>query len=248
MALSESLRRRAAAVEKQPNYLGPDLSDKIVIGIEGPFGAGKSTLTDQCITMLRDAGHDVGIIGTNTTRESRPNDPDHYVSEIDPETLIKRGENGELINLNMFATGQLYATDANSIPHAINIGPLLPAAIDKFKQAGCKAVFAFYLTLTPEQWQKQLDKEQRLSRPDVARRLEEAVESLENALYAAEHPSHHQQFIVNNDGSQSIEQLAGRILYMAGFKGFDDYRHYTGNQLNELYNYALFLQNDIKAA
>lgn len=250
MKLSPELRARAEAVEKHPNYQGEDLSDRVIIAIEAPFGTGKSTVSDKCIEMLGSIGISAGIIGTETTREHRDNDPETYVTEVDPEELIKKGEEGQLINLTPFPTGHLYGTSARSIPNDVNIGPLLPAALQKFKDAGCGAVHAFYLTTTPEQWQKQLDKDQRLTRPDAPFRVSEAIKSLEYALERSENPGADdiRLAFVNNDGSRSIEELAGTILYRAGYQEFKEYDKYVSHYVREMYNHAVLLEREIEAA
>lgn len=250
MKLSPELRGRAEAVEKHPNYRGVDLGDRTIIAIEAPFGTGKSTVSDKCIEMLAHIGISAGIIGTETTREHRDNDPETYVTELSPEDLIKKGEAGQLINLTPFPTGHLYGTSARSIPNDVNIGPLLPAALQKFKDAGCGAIHAFYLTATPEQWQKQLDQDQRLSRPDASFRVSEAIKSLEYALDRFEKPGKDaiRLTFVNNDGHRSIEQLAGTILYRAGYEEFKDYDKYIPHYVREMYSHAILLEQEVEAA
>lgn len=250
MKLSPELRARAEAVEKHPNYQGEDLSKRVIIAIEAPFGTGKSTVSDKCIEMLARIGISAGVIGTETTREHRDNDPATYVTELNPEDLIEKGEAGQLINLTPFPTGHLYGTSARSIPNDVNIGPMLPAALQKFKDAGCGAVHAFYLTTTPEQWQKQLDKDQRLARPDAPFRVSEAIKSLEYALDRFENPGKDdiRLTFVNNDGDRSIEELAGTILYRAGYEEFKEHYKYIPQYVREMYNHAMLLEREIEAA
>ncbi len=250
MKLSPELRARAEAVEKHPNYRGEDLGAKTIIAIEAPFGTGKSTVSNKCIEMLAKIGVSAGIIGTETTREHRNNDPETYVTEINPEILIEKGESGELINLTPFPTGHLYGTSARSIPYDVNIGPLLPAALQKFVMAGCSAVNAFYLTATPEQWQEQLDADQRLSRPDATFRIHEAIDSLEYVIdrFEKPRPDATRLTFVNNDGSRTVEELAGFILYHTGYEEFKKYNKYVPHYAREMYSHAILLKQEVEAA
>lgn len=251
MKLSPELRARAEAVEKHPNYQGKDLSNTVILSIEAPFATGKSTVTEKAIDMLASIGISAGLIGSHMTRQHRPGDPEYYTTGINPEQLIQEGERGELINLTIHpTTEELYATNADSIPHDVNIGPLLPEATQKFRDAGCKAVHAFYLTTTPDQWQKQLDKDGRLSQSDATKRIDEAIQSLEYALNESENPAigDHHLIFVNNDGSRSIEQLAGTILYHAGFEEFEQYYTYMPHYVHEMYNHAVLLKQKAEEA
>ncbi len=250
MKLSSELRARAEAVEKNPNYSGEDLSDKTIIGITAPFATGKSTVTHTAIEMLQDIGVDAGLIGSEMTRQRRPDDPDFYTTEIPPEELVEKGERGELINLSIFPTGEFYATSPQSIPHEVNIGPLMPASLHWFEKAGCKAVHAFYLTTTPTQWQEQLDKDRRLSRSDVGQRLYEAINSLEYALNQFEHPRLDQKRMVfiENDNSRSVEQIAGSILYRSNYQEFKSHAYSSNHYVREMYSHAILLQQKIEAA
>jgi len=250
MRLSPELLARAQAVEKNPNYHGEDLSSKTIIGIAAPFATGKSTITDAAIEMLKDIGVDAGIIGSELTRGRRPNDPEFYKTGTPPEELVQKGERGELINLSIFPTGEFYATSASSLPHEVNIGPLMPESLRWFEKAGCKAVHAFYLTTTPEQWQKQLDKDQRLSRTDIKQRLVDSMNSLEYALSQLDHPRYGEQrlIFVNNDGNQSIEQQAGSILDQAGYSEFQQYTYRSSHYVREMYNYTMLLREDAEVA
>lgn len=243
MALSEELRRRAEAVEENPNYRGRDLSQKVIIGLVGPFGTGKSTITAEVIRTLETRDIKAGIIGSEMTREHRPDDPAEYRTELDPLLLIERGEQGELINLTPFPTGNLYATSADSIPHEVNIGPLMPDSLQKFRDAGCKAVHAFYLTTLPEQWQKQLDKDQRLSRPDAAQRITDAVDSLEYAIHKIQNPGDMPLILINNDGTRPPNELAHDLLSRAGYQQDEEecpkpLPHYA----REMYDYVRSLK------
>lgn len=251
LELSPELQKRADAVIADPHYSGPALGQKATIGIEGPFGTGKSTITDQCIEMLRKINISAGVIGTLTTREGRPNDPKNYTTDISPEELIARGERGELINLTQFSTGHLYATTFESVPYDVNIGPLLPSALQKFKDAGFGTIGAFYLTTTPEQWQKQLDMDNRLSRPDAVKRIEEAEKSLEYVMNKLTNPQGLPLTIIHNDSTRSVKELAGHMLYAAGYPEFhSDMRHFDDYRsiVQEMYNYATLLEPTNKAA
>lgn len=242
MNLPSDLRARAQAVGDNPNYRGENLGAKTIIAIEAPFATGKSTVSDKCIEMLANAGIDAGIIGTETTREHRDNDPATYMTEVDPRALIEKGEAGQLINLTPFPTGHLYATSAASIPYDVNIGPVMPAALQKFKDAGCGSVCAFYLTTTPQQWQQQLDKDARLARPDAEKRIDEALSSLTHII---ENPGRRHVILINNDGSRTVEQLAGLVLYRSGFDQFERYDTDTPSYAHEMFDYALRLKQRI---
>ena len=67
-----SLARAATAVENQSALgrklladLFPHTGRALVLGITGPPGAGKSTLVDQMITLIRSAGKTVGVIAVD---------------------------------------------------------------------------------------------------------------------------------------------------------------------------------------
>lgn len=253
LELSPELQRRADAVIAKPNYRGPDLSEKVAIGLEGPFGVGKSTVTEKDIERLAKIGIRAGLIGSQMTRSRRPSDPANYTTDVEPEELIARGENGELINLSQSTTGHLYATSFEGVPYDVNIGPLLPSAMQKFQEARFGIVKAFYLTTTPEQWQKQLDRDKRLSQPDAAQRIIEAERSLEYVMNKLAHPEIGSVplTIIHNDGSRSVEELAGHILYAAGYLEFKS----DAKQLKDykpvvqaMYNYATLLEPEDKAA
>jgi hypothetical protein len=205
--------------------------------------------------MLAERGIKAGVVGSTMTRKRRPNDPENYTTDVDPEVIIERAERGEMINVTQNTTGHLYATGFESVPYDVNIGPFLPDALAKLKLAKFGIVKSFYLVTTPEQWQKQLDMDKRLSQPDAARRIEEAENSLEYAINKLAHPDGGTPLqLIVNDGSREIKQLAGHLLYATGYTEFEPSINkkvsvVEGKRLlHQMYNYATMLQPDDKAA
>lgn len=96
----------------------------------------------------------------------------------------------------------------------------------------------------------QLDADKRLLRSDAQKRLEEAIHSLKQAIDTIEKPHEHHLLLINNDGSRTIEEMAGAILFKSGFEQFERYAGGSSdtNYLHEMLDYALELQRSVKVS
>lgn len=212
MDLPDELQNRLDAVlalRDTYTYRHDSLQSKTFIAMIAPTATGKSTVIDRILARAKSRGMDADEVGTLTTRPARPSDPSNYQTDIPHETMISLIEQGRVVNWSLFPTGHIYATTADSFGAEYNFLPLIPDSLPMLRRAGFKQVHSLYVTIPPEQWERQLNARAETS-DNVMFRLVEARESLK---YSREHEDD-LLFIANEPGEEALEKLADRTLDM----------------------------------
>lgn len=222
-------------------YTGPSLGDRVLVALIGPTASGKSSLIDEALSQCATLGVDAGETGTITTRERRAgSDPANYVTANEGVTyasMIDMIEQGQLTNWSLFPTGHIYGGTIDSLPATYNFSPLIPDSLPMLQRAGFRAIYAFYITVDPHQWSRQMAARQ--DAPKQIARINEAVTSL---TYANEHFDELQ--VISNPEGQLTHTAKYIIDIITNKKQHDN----TGDQhsrIDTMLTYARQLQEEL---
>lgn len=152
-----------------------ELAEKILIATIGPTGSGKSTLTDEVLHLAPEFAPN----GTRTTRARRTSDPLTFKTANEGITHLSMYRDildQKLVNFSVFDTDHIYGTAPDDIPQ-FAIGPILSDSIENLWTAGFKGFYPIFLVARGSLYQQRLEQE-RLSFPDISKRLAEAMGSL----------------------------------------------------------------------
>lgn len=165
---------RSAQEEYVPSEMVKEaLAEKALVTLVGPFSIGKSFLS-QTIAEIDPAFSEMGTI---STRERRPNDPEHYRTGMSREEFTRKMVNGELVQFEVHpTTGQLYGSDLQSFPTERIVTPALAGSIPGFKDAGFGEVIPVGIIADTDVWRFWL--QERREAGDYRQRLHEAESSL----------------------------------------------------------------------
>jgi guanylate kinase len=160
------------------------LRTKNLVMLVGPVAIGKSYVIDQITASLSNFKQ----IPMFTTREARPDDKpsmfrvrshtDASIAEIFDEI-----KSGKLVQYIVhITTGRIYGTTLKDYDAEYNLLPTLPGVVDSLAQLPFNSTSAIYLTARPEVWQMWLNSRYPNKNAERAKRIEEAILSLEWAL------------------------------------------------------------------
>lgn len=184
---------------------GVPTREKTMTPLIAATGVGKSTLTTEILRLADTYGISAAEAGTETTRPHRPDDGPTYRTDVPFDEMVARIENREYTNWSTTPSGHIYATPYESLTAKHNFLPCLPKSYEMLKNAGFKALNAFYIVTPAEAWLDQI--EDRVGLKDFPGRITEALSSLE---YARKTGDIHK--IVSQPGTRNMSHLALKIL------------------------------------
>lgn len=202
------------------------LSEKSFTGIAGPFGIGKSTVTEEVLRV------EPGIqpILTTTTRHRKPEDPAGFKTADEGVTFATFRDavrSGELVNFSVIPGADIYGTYPEDFPAKHTIGPFLPTSIEHITKAGFEHHNFVYLVTAGELWLDYVTRtRQGLPKDRFNARVNESLSSIDFALSNADSLL----FVDNRDGAVGVNQAARQIAAIAL------------NQSNESLNKAVAVQ------
>lgn len=235
--LQEQIRTQLYAhqFDYEPGILARDGVDrKVFVGIAGPFGVGKSTITDEVLYI----NPDIQPINTTTTRGRKPEDPAGFKTANEGVTFTSMRDavnNGELVNYSVIPGADIYGTYADDFPGKYSIGPFLPASIDHIMKAGFERSHFVYIVTAGDLWRSFIEKSrQSLPAEKFQSRVKEALHSIDFAMKNAEIL----HFIENRPGQDGIARTASTISKLAttGITetlSFDDAKQYLADMQRE---------------
>lgn len=179
-------KRLACAKEEQPTY-SPNaatkkvISHKSLIMLVGPCAVGKSYV----IAELTALNPDFGKVRSISTREPRPDDASDTM-QLYPKTnqglneLLTEIESGAVVSYVIHpTTGDIYGTLKDSYPARYNLLPTLASSVANYKKLPFLHTYTIGLVATPQDWQQWLNEREFASPNDYAKRINEAILSLE---------------------------------------------------------------------
>ena len=184
------------------------LDSKTFVATIGPTGSGKSTLTDEVIRLAPEFAPN----GTRTTRPRRPGvDPENFKTAdegITHATMYRDILDHTLVNFSVFDTDHIYGTAPEDISEYA-IGPILSDSIENLCTAGFKGFYPVFTVVRGALYQRRLEQE-RLSFPDIRKRLTEAMASLAFARLNVEEPW--LSFIDTGNTPEELETAARDVI------------------------------------
>jgi energy-coupling factor transporter ATP-binding protein EcfA2 len=196
--LKEEIRKELSEIE--PTYVpGNDTIDeaahKTFTGIIGPFGVGKTTIT-EIISQLKPT---ISPINTVTTRPRKHGeDPAGFRTAdegISFEMFRKAVKEQALINFSVIPGGDIYGTFPEDFPGEFNMGPFLPGSIKHIENAGFHNKHFAYIVTPGEVWRGFVEKSRR-HMPE-SRFQSRVNETLDSTSFALLHPEK-LSFVENN--------------------------------------------------
>lgn len=189
MVFDETEARLKNAVQNQHEYqpnkiVSKKLEQKTLVAIVGPAAIGKTTV----MKAVETADERFGRTGSITTREPREgDDPDmyRYVShdENGLPQLLDQIEAGELVQYTVHPTSQkIYGTDLERYANEFNMIDALSGSVDGFKKLPFGKHVIIGLAADSKSWQTWFNERYPANDNERAKRLAEAVISLEWCL------------------------------------------------------------------
>lgn len=221
------------------------IGEKTMTSLIAATGVGKSTITTRLLELAEVRGISAVEAGTETTRPHRPDDNATYRTNVPIDEMVSRIEAGEYTNWSITPSRHIYATPIESLTAEHNFLPCLPASFEMLRNAGFKALNAFYIVTPADAWDKQIEARKGLK--DFPGRIVEAQDSLEFAWRTAD-----LQKIYSEPGEDNLTKTARAILDFAilgeqfKWNAFND--HLTSELFDkyshDMYNWSFELQKD----
>lgn len=202
--------------EHQSHYLTSDttkdaLSTKTFTGIMGPFGTGKSTLSDDVLVLEPS----IKPIHTTTTRRRKPEDPAGFKTADEGVTFSSFRDavnEGSLVNYSVIPGADIYGTFSEDFPAKYTIGPFLPSSIHHISRAGFEKSHFVYIVNSGDVWRSFIEKSRRSLPPKTFQsRAQEGLSSIDFALNHLDTF----KFIENIPGPEGIRNAAQKIAAIA---------------------------------
>ncbi len=210
--LKEEIRTQLESIKS--DYSAGDtaqesVSGKTFTGIAGPFGVGKTTITNE-INKFKPS---IFPINTTTTRARKPGneDPRGFKTADEGITfglILEAVERRALVNYSVIKGGDIYATFPEDFPGRYNMGPLLPSSIEQIAKAGFKEAHFVYIVTPGELWRSFVEKSRRqMETKRFQLRVAEAIDSLSFARENLDLLT----FVENKAGQEGIAAAAKEI-------------------------------------
>lgn len=187
------------------------LGEKTFTGIAGPFGIGKSTISDEVLRIEPS----IRPIHTTTTRKRKPEDPAGFKTAnegVTFETMRDAVRGGELVNFSVIPGADIYGTFPEDFPAKHTIGPFLPTSIEQIARAGFEHHNFVYVVTAGELWLDYVTRTRRgLSSDRFKARVNESLSSIDFALQNVDSLS----FVDNRDGKVGITRAAKQVAAIA---------------------------------
>lgn len=221
------------------------IGEKTMTPLIAATGVGKSTITTRILELAEQQGISAVEGGTETTRPHRPDDNATYRTDVPIDEMISRIDNGEYTNWSITPSNHIYATPIESLTAEYNFLPCLPASFVMLRNAGFKALNAFYIVTPVEAWDAQIESRKPLK--DFPGRIKEAMDSLEFARKTED-----LQKIYSEPGQDNLTKTAQAILDLTVEGKQYEKNMYTDvvtEQLfkkysNDMYSWAIELSKD----
>lgn len=179
------------------------LHGKTLVMIVGPTSVGKSSLMNKVVELDTDFARVSGF----TTREQRPNDEPglyRYVNESEAQAIIA---SPDLIQYAINpANNKLYGTTVMDYPGRINLQDTLSGAVEFYKTVPFERHIVISLTAPSETWAQWLTARYPEAGMERAKRLQEAIASIEWSLSQAD--NHY--WLVNQPGQ--LDAVARHLI------------------------------------
>lgn len=208
MLSSETKKRLAAAQQNETTYrpndaIAAELAGKTLVMFVGPVAVGKSFLMNH----VAEADKDFSRVSVFTTREARPDDEPgmfRYLPHDDAHVskLLDKIENGEVVQYAVHPTsGRIYGSEAADHSNKFNMLATLSGAVAQLQQLPFKDTVVLGVVARPEFWKKRLKKRYPTPNKEEAKRLREAVLSLDWLL------SHEEVKWIDNSGANADDAM-----------------------------------------
>ncbi len=230
MGLSAELQQEIIWLDEHRDefpYRGKSLGEKTAMLFVGGIGFGKSTVIKEMVTIDRFPEMDIAEVGTITTRRRKPSDPPQYRTAdegMTHESVIARIRQGEMTNWSWIpATGDIYASDAESFSSEITLVPTLPSSIATIKKAGLKTVHVVYIIPDTHDWYEKF--KDQTANPSFLNRLKEARDSIEYVMNSTEN-TNMLRAVNHHEPKDALHRLAEELLRICKL-GTGSYSEYS---------------------
>jgi hypothetical protein len=215
---TEKILETMHAIEKtyQPSKeVADSLRQKNLVMLVGPVAIGKSYLID----LIAANNPEFKQVPMFTTRDARPDDKPNMF-RIQPHTdasVLNIFEEIKKANLVQYivhlTTGRVYGTTATDFSAKYNLLPTLPGVVNALTQLPFAKTSTIYLTARPEVWQMWLSSRYPHKDAERAKRIKEAIISLEWAL--ADEQQSNISWVENNiqTPEKTVEDIINIVKY-----------------------------------
>lgn len=212
MSSEDLAQRLSKAVAHQTSYrpnddIAKQMQEKTLVMLVSPAAMGKSYLIKRATL----AAPDLSQVSVFTTRGPRPDDDpgmfrslltDKLVSE-----LLDKIENGNVVQYAIHPTHHtIYGSEISDYRSKYNLLAMLSGAVETMRTLPFGSTVTIGLITNPATWHHRFDAKFPPNHPERAKRLQEAVLSLE---WLIDQPNSSLQWLVNDDDQDttSTEEL-----------------------------------------
>jgi len=202
----------------QPYYrfdAATQLQDKTAIGLIGPTGIGKTTLSNEVARI----DTDITTINTTTTRRRRSDDPERFKTAnegVTYQSMYRSILERKLVNYSVNDDDHIYGTSPADFGGEFAIGPMSSDSVDNLMTAGFRDFFPVVMVAEPDVYRQRL--QWRIEqRQEPAEHLEKHLhDSLATLAFARMNfDAQWLSFIDSGDSQEGLEQAARDVTKIA---------------------------------
>jgi len=217
-----TLRKQQQDYYFEPFDANAHINNKTVIGLMGPTGIGKTTLSNEVVRI----DTDVAAINTMTTRARRTDDPEGFMTAnegVTHQTMYDDIARRRLVHYSVHDDGHVYGTSPDGFAGAYSIGPMSSDSVDNLLSVGFRDFFPVFMATDADTYQQRLEQASQRY-PDISKRLNDSLAII--SFGRLNHDAPWLSFIDSGSDPTSLNNAAADVVRIANQRtlpimGFD---------------------------